>query len=59
MMKISLSGPLGCSFKWSGKFEVTFFKPDSPSGNLEPTFLTIRTNKKGFVFTQNNNYSII
>lgn len=49
-MKISLSGPLDCNFKWSGKFGVSFSIPDSPSRNLEPMFLTILQIRK-FLFS--------
>ena len=40
-MKISLSGPLGSNFKWSGKYGLSFTIPDSPSRNLEPFFKII------------------
>lgn len=46
-------------FQMVWKIWSDILKPGSPSGNLEPTFLTILTNKKVFVFTQNNNYSVI
>lgn len=49
MVKISLSGPVGCSFKWSGKFRLSIFISDSPPGNLHFTFLTILQIRK-FLF---------